>query len=168
MEEVYIKQIEELTEKRISNILFDSDIDNWNKNTSVFDQRIMNKEHIIIIIEDEDGNKFGGYIHSKIESAREWINDSQSFVFSLESKGRIEGMKKFDIKQPQYAFILHNQSDNYLFGIGYDIGVFKENNKTKSHCNQRSFKYEGIKNALCGNKFPNRFTPKRIIVIEMK
>ncbi|BFU23962.1 trichohyalin, putative [Entamoeba histolytica] len=171
MEEVYIKQIEEWTEKRINNILFDSDKDDWKENTSVFDQRIKNKEHIIIIIEDEDGNKFGGYVNSKIDRVGGWINDSKSFVFSLESNGRIEGMKKFDIKQPQYAFYLNNQTQDCLFAFGkyiHDIVIGKENNKTISYCDQSSFEYKGIENALCGKQFPNRFTPKRIIVIEMK
>ncbi|BFU22652.1 trichohyalin, putative [Entamoeba histolytica] len=168
MYKVFIKQIEELTEKRISNILFDSDKDDWNKDTSVFDQRIMNKEHIIIIIEDEEGNKFGGYVNSKIYKIDEWTNDSKSFLFSLESKGRMKRMKKFDIKQSQYAFCLYNQYDDCLFkfGFGNDIFVYKENDKTQSYCCiQRSFEYKGIENALCGN---HDFTPKRIIVIEMK
>ncbi|BFU20573.1 trichohyalin, putative [Entamoeba histolytica] len=163
-----IKQIEEWTEKRISNILFDSDIDNWNKNTSVFDQRIINKEHIIIIIEDEEGNKFGGYVNKKIDKYG-WISDSKSFLFSLESNGRIEGMMKFDIEQSQYAFWLFNQSHNCLFEFGLgDICVCKENDKTKSFCKQHSFSYKGITNALCGKQHPNSFTTKRIIVIEMK
>ncbi|BFU21579.1 trichohyalin, putative [Entamoeba histolytica] len=169
MEEVYIKQIEELSERRINNILFDSDIDDWNKNTSVFDQRIINKQHIIIIIEDEEGNKFGGYVNSKVDKVCHDIKDSKSFVFSLESNGRNEGMKKFDIKEPQYAFCLFKQSDNCLFEFGRgDIAVFKENYKTYSFCQQQSFEYEGIRNALCGKQLPERFTPKRIIVIEMK
>ncbi|BFU26023.1 trichohyalin, putative [Entamoeba histolytica] len=170
MNEVYIKQIEELTEKRINNILFDSDIDDWNKNTSVFNQRIMNKEHIIIIIEDEEGNKFGGYVNSKIDKVNSWIYDSKSFIFSLESNGRIEGMKKFDIKQPQYAFLLCKQSNDCLFAFGIgDIRIYKENDKTISFCNQHSFEYKGISKALCGKEYPNNyFTPKRIIVIEMK
>ncbi|BFU22338.1 trichohyalin, putative [Entamoeba histolytica] len=166
-----IKQIEEWTEKRISNILFDSDKDDWNVNTSVFEERIKNKEHIIIIIEDEEGNKFGGYVNSKIDKVDECINDSKSFVFSLDSNGRIEGMMKFDIiKDQQYAFCLYYQSDEYLFsfGDGCDICVGKENYQTKSSCYQYSYEYEGISNALCGKEWPNRFTPKRIIVIEMK
>ncbi|BFU26426.1 trichohyalin, putative [Entamoeba histolytica] len=169
MNEVYIKQIEEWTEKRINNILFDSDKDDWNKYTSVFDQRIMNKEHIIIIIEDSKGNNFGGYVNSKIDKVGGWINDSQSFLFSLETKGRNEGMMKFDIKLQQYAFCLFNQSyDNlFVFGLG-DIRVYKENNKTQSWCCQHSFEYKGISNALCGKEYPKYFTPKRIIVIEMK
>ncbi|BFU21936.1 trichohyalin, putative [Entamoeba histolytica] len=164
-----IKQIEEWTERRINNILFDSDIDDWNKGTTVFGERIMNKEHVIIIIEDSEGNKFGGYVNEKIDKVESYINDSKSFLFSLESNGRIKGMKKFDIKYPEYAFILHNQSDDCLFAFGFgyfcDIRVYKENNKTKSYCNQRSFEYKGVRNALCGKY---NFTPKRIIVIEMK
>ncbi|BFU26698.1 predicted protein [Entamoeba histolytica] len=163
-------QIEEWTNRKVGNILFDSDIDNWKEKTSVFGERIINKEHIIIIIEDEDGNKFGGYVNEKIDKVNSYINDSKSFVFSLESNGRIEGMMKFDIKEPQHAFGLFNQSDNCLFQFGYcgDIFVYKENNKTESYCIQDSFEYEGISNALCGNEWPNHFTPKRIIVIEMK
>ncbi|BFU24317.1 predicted protein [Entamoeba histolytica] len=162
-------QIEEWTNRKVGNILFDSDKDNWNRKTSVFDQRIKNKEHIIIIIEDEEGNKFGGYVNSKIDRVDDFINDSQSFLFSLESNGRIEEMKKFDIKEPEYAFKLYNQSDNYLFKFGYgDIRIFKENDKTQSYCVQDSFEYEGISNALCGKQYPKRFTPKRFIVIEMK
>ncbi|BFU24830.1 predicted protein [Entamoeba histolytica] len=164
-------QIEEWTNRKVGNILFDSDIDDWNKNTSVFDERIINKQHIIIIIEDEEGNKFGGYVSSKIDEVDGFIYDSKSFLFSLESNGRIEGMKKFDIKRPQYAFYLNNQSHHCLFEFGYcgDIFVRKENNKTYSFCYQDSFEYEGIRNALCGKEWPNNyFTPKRIIVIEMK
>ncbi|EMD45460.1 Hypothetical protein EHI5A_253500 [Entamoeba histolytica KU27] len=165
-----IKQLEEWTNRKVFNILFDSDIDDWKVNTSVFNQRIMNKEHIIIIIEDSDGNKFGGYVNSKIDRVDEWIYDSQSFVFSLESN-RIERMIKFDIKTPEDAFYLCKRSDDCLFGYGYggDIDVYKENNKTNSYCKQYSFEYNGIENALCGKEWPNSyFTPKRIIVIEMK
>ncbi|BFU24166.1 trichohyalin, putative [Entamoeba histolytica] len=154
MDAAFIKQIEEWTERRISNILFDSDNDDWNKYTSVFDQRIINKEHLIIIIEDSEGNKFGGYVNSKIDK---------------NSKGRMKGMKKIDIKEPECAFKLYNQSDDclFLFGLG-DFGVYKENDKIKSYCSQYSFEYKGIENALCGKQLPNHFTPKRIIVIEMK
>ncbi|BFU22788.1 trichohyalin, putative [Entamoeba histolytica] len=164
-----IEQLEEWTNRKVGHLLFDSDIDNWNRNTSVFGERVMNKEHIIIIIEDEEENKFGGYVNEKIDKVDEWIYDSQSFVFSLESTGRMERMMKFDIKQPQYAFWLYNQSSVGLFVFGgNDILVYKENYKTTSSCKQSSFEYEGIENALCGKQHPNRFTPKRIIVIEMK
>ncbi|GAB1222217.1 hypothetical protein ENUP19_0099G0009 [Entamoeba nuttalli] len=166
----YIKQIEKWTNRKVFNILFDSDKDDWKEDTSIFNQRIMNKEHIIIIIEDEDGNKFGGYVNEKIDKVGCFINDCKSFVFSLESNGRMKGMKKFDIQQQQYAFQLYKQSHDCLFKFGYgcDILVHKENTKTISSCKQQSFEYEGIENALCGKEWPEYFTPKRIIVIEMK
>ncbi|EMS17328.1 hypothetical protein KM1_195150 [Entamoeba histolytica HM-3:IMSS] len=75
---------------------------------------------------------------------------------------------KFNIKQPEYAFYLNNQTTDWLFGIGnggYDISIHKEQGKEISYSKQESFEYEGIRNALCGNY---NFTPKRIIVIEMK
>ncbi|EDR28973.1 hypothetical protein EDI_064530 [Entamoeba dispar SAW760] len=121
------------------------------------------------IEKNSDGNKFGGYVNAKIDKFDDYINDSKSFLFSIESKGRIQGMNKFDIKQPQYAFYVGKQSDDYLFEFGVgDIRVYKENNKTKSSCIQYSFEYKGIEDALCGKQLPEHFTPQRIIVIEMK
>ncbi|BFU26688.1 hypothetical protein EHI2019_000811900 [Entamoeba histolytica] len=80
-----IHQIEEWTEEEINSILFDSYYDDWNKNTSVFGERVMNKEHLIIIIEDEEGNKFGEYVNSKIDkvSTGEWINGSSLVSFNI-------------------------------------------------------------------------------------
>ncbi|EMS15636.1 hypothetical protein KM1_032450 [Entamoeba histolytica HM-3:IMSS] len=117
--------------------------------TSVFNQRIINKEHIIIIIEDTNGNKFGGYVNVKIDKIDNWINDPKSFLFSIETKRRIQRMKKFDIKYLEDAFWLYDQSSNYLFTFGCDIYVYKESYKTKSYCKQRSYEYKGITNALC-------------------
>ncbi|BFU19875.1 predicted protein [Entamoeba histolytica] len=164
-----IHQLEEWTNRKVGNILFDSDKDDWNRNTSVFDKRIKNKQHIILIIEDEEGNKFGGYVNSKVDKVGYFIKDSKSFLFSLESNGRMKGMKKFDIKEPEYAFYLFNQSHKCLFafGCGDDIVIGKENYKTISWCYQYLFEYKGISKALCGNEYPEYFTPKRIIVIEM-
>ncbi|BFU20722.1 hypothetical protein EHI2019_001026100 [Entamoeba histolytica] len=67
METAFINQIEEWTNRRVGDKIFDSDKDDWKVNTSVFESRLMSKEHIIIIIEDEDGNKFGGYVNCKID-----------------------------------------------------------------------------------------------------
>ncbi|EKE38963.1 hypothetical protein ENU1_145950 [Entamoeba nuttalli P19] len=80
----------------------------------------------------------------------------------------MKGMKKFDIKEPEYSFYLNNQTTDWLFGIGnggYDISIHKEQGKEISYCKQESFEYKGISNSLC-EKF--NFTPKRFIVIEMK
>ncbi|EMS12192.1 hypothetical protein KM1_058620 [Entamoeba histolytica HM-3:IMSS] len=98
-----------------------------------------------------------------------FINDPNSFVFSLESNGKLKGMMKFNIKESKHAFKIYNQLDNCLFSFGLgDIDVYKENNKIKSYCHQDSFEYNGISNVLCGKDYTEYFTPKRIIVIEMK
>ncbi|BFU21952.1 predicted protein [Entamoeba histolytica] len=172
MEEM--RQIEEWTNRKIGNIICESDVDNWNKDTSVFDQRIKNKEHIIFIIEDEDGNKFGGYVNEKIDKVGAFINgfikDSKSFVFSLESKGRMKGIMKLESYEENCIFLLCSQRYDWLFKFerGNDVCVYKENDKTKSCCKQNSFEYNGISNALCGKELPKYFTPKHFIVIEMK
>ncbi|BFU21134.1 hypothetical protein KM1_057740 [Entamoeba histolytica HM-3:IMSS] len=162
-----IKQLEEWTEKRVGKIIFYSNVNNWNTFTSVFDVKLFNKEHIIIIIEDLKGNIFGGYINSKINKIDAWINDPHAFVFSLESKGRLKEMMKFDIKEPKYGFFMESSSYGPLFefGFGKDICVHKKNYSTKSFCLQYSFEYDGISNALCGKQI---FKTKQIIVIEMK
>ena len=56
-----------------------------------------------------------------------------------------------------------------------DIGLMKESMKNKSFCiqNDKNFNYHGIKNALSGktrinNENGQSFTPKRILVIQMK
>ena len=51
-----MKQIEEWTGKKCSEIIFDSDKDNWDVNTSDFDAKIMNKSHLVFVIEDEENN----------------------------------------------------------------------------------------------------------------
>ena len=45
----------------------------------------------------------------------------------------------------------------------------KETNKSLSYCVQDNnwFDYYEKENALCGKTFPNEFTPKRIVVVQM-
>ncbi|EKE39019.1 hypothetical protein ENU1_144160 [Entamoeba nuttalli P19] len=78
-------------------------------------------------------------------------------------------MKKFDIKEQQYAFYTGQMSNDVSFSFGYgfmvDIRVYKENNKRVSYCDQNTYEYKGISNALCGKQRPERFTPKHFIDI---
>ena len=48
-----MKQFEEWTELKYSEIVFDSDEDNWSINTSVFAEKIMGKDQLLFLIEDE-------------------------------------------------------------------------------------------------------------------
>ena len=141
---------------------------------STFDSKILNKNQLIFIIEDTEGNKFGGYIDSTIDTIydghdRTRITDSKSFIFSLESNGRLNNMKKFNVKEPEYAFCLFDKSDNCLFTIGYlDIIIYKKGSEYKPYCKQNSFNYEGIKTPLCGKDDFDPFELKRFIIIQMK
>ena len=57
LEENELNQLEEWTGKKCSEVLFDSDKDDWNSNT-VLNQRIMNKNQLSFVIEDEQNNKW--------------------------------------------------------------------------------------------------------------
>ena len=98
-----------------------------------------------------------------------------AFVFNLESKGRHEAPMKFDIKKENCyeAFKLYSDNEyrGWLFSCGNnDILIMKENCKSWSCCSQNEkcyFDYRGVEKALVQNPHPGRFTPKRIIVIQM-
>ena len=168
-----VKQLEEWTSLKCSDIVFDSNVDNWSKNTSVFDKRIIGKKRLVFLIEDDRGEKFGYYLNTEVvEKYHQYIEtDNKSFEFNLQSNGRLKHPMKFEIKDLEKGgYHLYEKSDDYLITLG-DIVLFKENKKNKSCCFQREtqFDYHGTKNALCGKTgWGTPFTSKRILVIQMK
>ena len=58
--------MKELSKMEIEEVLFDSQIDDWNINTSIFNERIVGKEKIVLMIIDSNGNVFGCYIEKEI------------------------------------------------------------------------------------------------------
>ena len=160
-------------------MIFDSTIHNWNIYTSEFDKIIYGKEKLIFLMEDTNDNIFGGFINSKIDEYRykennQWkgkfIEDPNSFIFSMKNKGKSNEMIKMDIKKEENskAFTLYKKNFFVLFAIGggIDICIMKENYKNESSCMPQSFKYPmGKENMLTGE---NKFSVKRIIVIQME
>ena len=60
-------QLEEWTGLKCSDIVFDSDVDNWSVRTSVFNERIIGKKQLVFLIEDKDeGEKFGYYLNTEV------------------------------------------------------------------------------------------------------
>ena len=175
----HIDQLEEWTSLKCSEILFDSNIDDWAHETSVFNDRIVGKKQLTFLIENEDDEIFGYYSNTKlIKLYRRQETDSKSFHFNLQTKNnRINQSMKFKIKDSKNSGIwLWKADSDYLIKMG-DIYLFKENMKNESSClqHENAFNYQGIENALCGkiiqkenNKLKGCFTPKRIIVIQMK
>ena len=167
-------QLENWTKKRIDNILFDSNINDWNKNNSLFFNKIYGKSNFVILIEDTKGNKFGGYFNSKVNSIKSYNSyDLNAFVFNLKSNGRLTEMMKFEITNPNKSFRIYSSSSNWLFSIGSDGGnngldditVMKRNYENgRNGCCQRCYNYKGIQNALCGSK---EFDIQRFVIIQM-
>ena len=78
---------------KCSEILFDSNIDNWNQNTSVFNERIIGKKQLAFVIEDKNDEIFGYYLNTEVVEqykstfATVWQEtDNKSFLFNLQSK----------------------------------------------------------------------------------
>ena len=168
VKEKYQKQLEEWTSLKCSDILFDSDVDDWSEYTSVFDKKVYGKKQLTFIIEDEDGQIFGYYMNSTVKKYSVKLStDNNSFEFNLQSHGRLPKPMKFEIKDLEKGGIVLNQQSYYfLISLG-EIYLQKENHKNDSFCNQDEsrFDYHGIENALCGKEY---FKTKRILVIQMK
>ena len=180
-EEKQFKQLEDWTNLQCGEIIFDSEKDHWKINKSDFDDKIIGKKQLAFIIEDEDGEKFGYYLNTEVKNKynkkRFTETDDKSFEFNLESKGRLDKMMKFPIKNNKYGYSLNEKSNERLIDLG-NIVLYKENKRNLSYCIQKDdqFDYQGISNALCGkitykeeNQWKGRpFKLLRIIVIQMK
>ena len=159
------KEIEDniykITEMEIKNILFNSNIDKWSQNDSNFGKKLEGKQNIIIVIEDKEGNIFGGFISKEIIQNK-FIFDNNSYLFSLKKDGKIIN-KKYPIKNNEYCFKISSDEWRVLFGFGAkdngdmtsykDICVYKKDYKNgKNSCEQHSYEYKGEENALIGKK----------------
>ena len=96
--------------------------------------------------------------------------DKKSFEFNLQSNGRLSRPMKFEIKDLREGGIILCET---IYGVLIDLGdihLRQKNWKYQSYCyqNENRFDYHGIENALCGKTNPTNFTPKRILVMQMK
>jgi hypothetical protein len=152
-----------------------SDKDDWNKDTSVFDNKIMFKSNLLFVVEDTMNNKYGYYFNGTIKTTGSWIKGKGSFLFSLKSNGRVNGMHKFEEKDGCNGFYLYDKTNERLFETRYGFYLYKENQKTSSYVYEHNAYYDfhGITKAFhpdaikdSGNQ--KYFVPKRFVVIQMK
>ena len=168
-----IKQIEEWTELKCDEIVFDSTKDDWKENTSTFDKSIIGRKQLLFLIEDTRGQIFGYYLNTEVTNSRNphSSTDSKSFEFNLESNGRLSKPMKFEIIDTSRGCWLCENSSWWLIVLG-EIVLQKENRKSWSHCDQYDyrFNYHGIQKAVCGTILYDNayFNPKRFLVIQMK
>ena len=165
--------IEKWTDRKIGDLIFDTKKDSWKEGSSVFHSRIMGRGELIFLIEDTIGNKFGYYSAGKIQLNKfsEWVKaDAQTFLFSLNSNGRMDKPMKFEIINQRNGYQLFPADDYKLIWFGGKaINLLKAGHKGLSTCTQNdsSFDYHGVQNALCGKEGSFGWTAKRIIVIQM-
>ena len=124
-----VNQLEEWTKMKCGEIIFDSGIDDWSQ-YEPFNSRVYHRSNLIFLIEDEEGQKFGGYINRKIDKTfiteNRWryngrITDPNAFLFLLQSNGSLNQMMKFDIYFKYESIVLNNINKNVLFIIGENI-----------------------------------------------
>ena len=175
-----INQLEQWTELKTKSIVFDTEICDWNRKTSTFDKHIWNKNNIGILIENEYGIRYGGFIYSTIDKyaiinieTRKWecLNDPKSFLFTFKDNIPMKFELKED-KKNEPIFYLCDCIMDPLFAFGeeyeYEILILKKN--IKSWCEQSEnslYDYKGKEKALIGiSGKDNKFDIKRFIVIQ--
>ena len=174
------KQLEQWTRLKILSIVFDSENDDWSVGTCEFTKKIINRSHIVLLIEDYENNLFGAYIDARINGM--WLTDKDnsknisrtvdpnSFVFSLIRNGKPSN-QKFMTKYRNQSFILYDENCFRLLYVGddnshYDIDILRKNSGYKSICCESSYEYNRIENPL--RDWDKSFTPKRFVVIQME
>ena len=129
----YTNEINKITKLKIKEIIFDSEIHYWERNTSEFDSKIFGKEKLLFLIEDTNNNLFGGFINSKIDKYIYYeqfklkgkrIIDSNAFLFSINNNETMKIKKEWS----GFAFKLYKKEENVLFGFGNgpDISIMKK------------------------------------------
>ncbi|ELP86862.1 hypothetical protein EIN_044100 [Entamoeba invadens IP1] len=163
-----VTQLEDWTQMRIGQVVFDGEHENWSTGTSVFDAKIYHKRNLVFVIEDANGNKFGGFVKSEIDTIGGGIVDTGSFLFSLASNGRFDCMQKFPISQEgaSRAFWVWPANNWCLLQFGFcgdDISIAKKSEVLGSSCTQSAYIYpEPL--SLCGN---SNFDTTNITVYQM-
>ena len=173
------KQLEKWTDLKCSDILFDSNIDDWDINTSVLNERIIGNKQLTFLIEDTDEEKFGYYLNTIViyNKYKNEVTDLKTFHFNLQSKNnRLKQPMKFEIEDIEDGgYELSENNSCFLILIG-DICLFKEKRKNDCYCldENESFNFKKIEKALCGkvenfdSSLNETFILKRLIVIQMK
>ena len=176
LSEIQINEIEKWTNKKFGEKIFDSETDNWKKNTSLFDDKLYGRSNVLILIQEEDNkNIFGGYIDTKIFTRDHFINDKNAFIFTMNSKRIPQGMKRINCIQPQNSFVLCSKNKEKLFFFGghneygtyeyHDIILKKQDISEKGSCNlTKSYDYTQYE-YIAGDE---NFYVSKILVYQMK
>ena len=156
------KRIKQITNLNVSSVIFDSNVMSWGKTDSKFRSKVNGKKKICIIIETVDDNVIGGFISNKIKAGK-WVKDPNCCLFTIKQNG-VYDINKYPVKPNGNDFFLCDNNDDVLFGFGgldngtkkgqtfKDICVYKQGTENTDYCEQYSFNYNYIENALLGKR----------------
>lgn len=137
---------------------------------------IRNKNHIAIIVEDVEKNRYGGYINTYINGIGQPVVDEHAFVFNLQIEGKRE-CEKYEIrddkdengfKYNEMAFIVPEFEKTHIlfqFGEG-DIMVFENHAKLWVSRVPKAYKYPvDVANQMESVEYTQ---VKRIYIVQFK
>ena len=189
LEDYQIGNLEYLIQRKCREVIFDSDVDDWSVESSVFEDRVVGKKDLVFIVEEEEYGSIFGYYHSPviIDPETYWEEYSNFFEFNLNDE------RKYESKHNYSDLCLGGKSSKMLISMG-DITLWKKEIKNLSDCEESiqrskydygdgtSFSLKHVSHQLlCGKAnytienyyFDNAvdisyncFTPKRIVVVE--
>ena len=127
------------------------------------------KKDVIVLVEDERKNLFGGYIGNEIV-VQQNVNDISCYVFSMRKNGEFNP-KKYQRNNVGYSYCISKDSYNLLMTFGMskdsfckDITLYKKD-YSSGYCDQHCYNYNNEQFALTGKCY---FNIKRIVVYQLK
>ena len=137
---------------------------------------VVNKNHIAIIIEDEENNRYGGYINEYTDETNVGVCDPDAFVFTLQVKGRKQcekyplrhGFDEDGILFQDFAFILPDfTTTGVLFQYGEgDVMVATHDGKLCARRIPTSYEYSA---EMAAEVQKNDTIPvKRMYIVQFK
>ena len=134
--------------------LFDSDKENWKDNDCQFTKKILGKNGVVFMIQNE-GSIFGCYIDQPIKKDNAWIIDNKAFMFAVKENEIV----KYDVtpsKKP-IAIKIYDNKNRMLVTFGEnDISIYKQNMNSVCSCDEKkSYQYESIETSFSNNPLAN-------------
>lgn len=150
--------------------------EDWKFRTEQLMGILRNKNHIAIIVEDVEKNRYGGYINAFISDIEQPVVDVHAFVFNLQIEGKRE-CEKYDIrddvdengfKYNEMAFIVPEFEKTHIvfqFGAG-DIMVFEDHARLWVSRIPKAYKYPvDVANQMESVKYTQ---VKRMYIVQFK
>ena len=170
LSEQEIAKLEKWSKLKCREVIFDTNINNWEKDNSDFGKTIIGKGYLMFLIEDHQGELFGFSIKDQIkgiEKGKKQELSSFVFEFNLNRKKRLMKPKRYRIKKNSKPnLVIFDDNKDEL--IEFDSITLMKQNCEESYCkSSEEFDYERIDVPLCETD-ETLFKMKRLIVIQMQ